>query len=209
MYASVYKRGGYPTPPILPIGNSCCPPVPGIVSIWSEALYSTFTSTFVTSTFLSTVNYPPYGTFTSTITTSTLTSNVYFPNGLYLSTNFVNVANVYRNVAESARIQAQECTTAYISNAPVPVLPGNSNNVPYIDLIPKSASLTTQQLATAVLVAGNNPYNPATRFSQYRFSNTVLPPAPPCPVAVPNPTTLRPCVPPTVFRGSVQNVPPR
>jgi hypothetical protein len=145
---SIYKRGGYPQPPTLPVGTQYCPvpTVPGTLS--------------------------------------------------------------YKNLTESARIQEQQCTTMYISNAPVPVQRGDSNTVPYVNVSPTPASATTASIQNAVLFAGNNPYNPATRFSQYRFSNTVIPPPPPCPVAVPNPGYITPCIPPSMFRGSVENVGP-
>lgn len=149
---SVYKRGGYPRPPVLPVGNKCCPPIPGIVST---------------------------------------------------ATGYVDLGNTYKSLSESGRIQEQQCTTMYISNAPVSVQIGSSNNIPYVNVIPASASGTTQSLQNAVLFAANNPYNPATRFSQYRFSNTILPPPPPCPVSVPNPGYVGVCVPPSIFRGSV------
>lgn len=149
---SVYKRGGYPRPPVLPVGNKCCPPIPGIVST---------------------------------------------------ATGYVDLGNTYKSLSESGRMQEQQCTTMYISNAPVPVQTGSSNNIPYIEVIAASASGTTQSLQNAVLFAANNPYNPATRFSQYRFSNTILPPPPPCPVSVPNPGYVGVCVPPSMFRGSV------
>jgi len=119
------------------------------------------------------------------------------------ASGYVTVSGQNHYLSESSRVQAQECTTAYISNAPVPVQPGNSNNVPYIDVVATPASATQSANANAVALAANNPYNPATRFSQYRFAYTVIPPPPPCPVAVPNPTTVGPCNPPTVFRGSV------
>lgn len=115
----------------------------------------------------------------------------------------------YKNLSESARIQAQQCTTMYISNMPVPVQRGDSNNIPYVQVIPTPASATTMSIQTATVLTANNPYDPATRFSQYRFADTVIPPGVPCPpIAPPNPAPLIPCVPPLVFRGSVENVGP-
>jgi len=115
----------------------------------------------------------------------------------------------YKNLSESARVQAQQCTTMYISNMPVPVQRGDSNNIPFVEVIPTPASATTASVQNAVLFAQNNPYNPATRFSQYRFADTVIPPGVPCPPKpAPNPAPLIPCVPPLVFRGSVENVGP-
>jgi hypothetical protein len=163
MYSAYQKRGKYPQPPTLPVGNRYCPPIPGIV---------------------------PTSGYAST------------------PTNYVALGNSYKSLSESGRMAAQQCTTMYISNSPVPVQRGDSNNIPYVDVIATSASGTTQSIQTAVLFAGNNPYNPATRFSQYRFATTVIPPPPPCPVAVPNPGYVPPCVPPTMFRGSVENVGP-
>jgi len=192
---SIYKRGGYPQPPILPVGNKYCPPIPGIVPL-SESIQSNFYE------FVSTIRPPfPNPSFLSTIVTSTI---------IYTSSpiDFVALVNSYKSLAESGRMLAEQCPTMYISNAPVPVQTGDSNNVPYINVIPASASGTTQSIQNAVLFAGNNPYNPATRFSQYRFANTVIPPPPPCPVAVPNPGYVAPCVPPLMFRGSVENVGP-
>ena len=119
------------------------------------------------------------------------------------ATGFIDVGYAYKNLPESSRMQQQQCPLMYISNAPVPVQTGDSNNVPFIEVIPTPASATTLSIQTAVLLAANDPYNPATRFSQYRFSNTVIPPPPPCPVSIPNPGYVPPCVPPSMFRGSV------
>jgi hypothetical protein len=103
-------------------------------------------------------------------------------------------------------MQLQQCTTMYISNVPVPVQRGDSNNVPYMDVVAAPASGTTLSIQNAVLFAANDPYNPATRFAQY-FPR--LPPPPPCPIAVPNPgAIIGPCSPPLMFRGSVENVGP-
>jgi len=202
MYSAYQKRGKYPQPPTLPVGNKYCPPIPGIVptTITVYPVFSTFISTI--STLTSTINVEP--PFVSTI--STLTSSITFRSAILSTlTNYVALGNPYKSLSESGRMQAQQCTTMYISNAPVPVQRGDSNNIPYVDVIATPASGTTQSIQTAVLFAGNNPYNPATRFTQY-FPR--LPPPPPCPVAVPNPGYVPPCVPPTMFRGSVENVGP-
>jgi hypothetical protein len=202
MYSAYQKRGKYPQPPTLPVGNKYCPPIPGIVptTISVYPVFSTFISTI--STLTSTINVEP--PFVSTI--STLTSSITFRSAILSSlTNYVALGNPYKSLSESGRMQAQQCTTMYISNAPVPVQRGDSNNIPYMNVIATPASGTTQSIQTAVLFAGNNPYNPATRFTQY-FPR--LPPPPPCPVAVPNPGYVPPCVPPTMFRGSVENVGP-
>jgi len=189
---SIYKRGGYPAPPVLPVGNRYCPPIPGIVPI-SIDIQPTY------STFLSTITYP-----------SSFVSSFTYLTG-YISTpiNYVALGNSYKSLSESARMQEQQCTTMYISNAPVPVPIGSSNDIPYVDVIPTPASGTTLSVQNAVLFVENNPYNPATRFSQYRFADTVIPPGVPCPPKpAPNPAPLVPCVPPLVFRGSVENVGP-
>ena len=202
MYSAYQKRGKYPQPPTLPVGNKYCPPIPGIVptTLTVYPVFSTFISTI--STLTSTINVEP--PFVSTI--STLTSSITFQSAILSTlTNYVALGNPYKSLSESGRMQAQQCTTMYISNAPVPVQRGDSNNIPYMNVIATPASGTTQSIQTAVLFAGNNPYNPATRFTQY-FPR--LPPPPPCPVAVPNPGYVPPCVPPTMFRGSVENVGP-
>ena len=202
MYSAYQKRGKYPQPPTLPVGNKYCPPIPGIVptTLTVYPVFSTFISTI--STLTSTINVEP--PFVSTI--STLTSSITFQSAILSTpTDYVALGNSYKSLSESGRMQAQQCTTMYISNAPVPVQRGDSNNIPYVDVIATPASGTTQSIQTAVLFAGNNPYNPATRFTQY-FPR--LPPPPPCPVAVPNPGYVPPCVPPTMFRGSVENVGP-
>ena len=188
MYSAYQKRGKYPQPPTLPVGNRYCPPIPGIVPTTISV-------------------YPEYSTFISTIEVeepfeSTFTFQIGYAS---TPTNYVALGNSYKSLSESGRMQSQQCTTMYISNSPVPVQRGDSNNIPYVDVIAASASGTTQSIQTAVLFAGNNPYNPATRFTQY-FPR--LPPPPPCPVAVPNPGYVPPCVPPTMFRGSVENVGP-
>jgi hypothetical protein len=200
---SIYKRGGYPQPPTLPVGNKYCPPIPGIVpiSISVYPVFSTFISTI--STLTSTINVEP--PFVSTI--STVTSTVTFQSAI-LSTpiNYVALGNSYKSLSESGRMQLQQCTTMYISNVSVPVQRGDSNNIPYIDVIPASASGTTQSIQNAVLFAANNPYNPATRFAQY-FPRQ--PPPPPCIISPPNPgAIIGPCSPPLMFRGSVENVGP-
>ena len=205
MYSAYKKRGKYPQPPTLPVGNKYCPPIPGIVptTISVYPAFSTFISTI--STITSTINVIP--PFVSTILI--LTSSITFQSGILSTpTNYVALGNSYKSLSESGRMQSQQCTTMYISNAPVPVQRGDSNNIPYVEVIAASASGTTQSIQNAVLFAGNNPYNPATRFSQYRFADTVIPPPPPCPVAVPNPGYVPPCVPPLMFRGSVENVGP-
>ena len=179
-----------PAPRVLPVGNKYCPPIPGIVPL----------TTYV---------YPGYSTFISSINGGQFNSTIILSLGLLSTpTNYVNIVNNYKTLSESGRMQEQQCTTMYISNAPVPVQRGDANNIPYVNIIPTSASGTTQSIQNAVLFAERNPYNPATRFSQYRFANTVIPPPPPCPVAVPNPGYVPPCVPPTMFRGSVENVGP-
>ena len=218
MYSAYQKRGKYPQPPTLPVGNKYCPPIPGIVptTISVYPVFSTFISSISSvyvsslSTFTSTINVePPFeSTFLSTVI-SQYESTITFQNGIASTpTNYVALGNSYKSLSESGRMAAQQCTTMYISNAPVPVQRGDSNNIPYVDVIAASASGTTQSIQNAVLFAGNNPYNPATRFSQYRFANTVVPPPPPCPVAVPNPGAVAPCNPPLMFRGSVENVGP-
>jgi hypothetical protein len=202
MYSAYQKRGKYPQPPTLPVGNKYCPPIPGIVptTITVYPVFSTFISTI--STLISTINEEP--PFVSTIVI--LDSTITFQSAILSSlTNYVALGNPYKSLSESGRMQAQQCTTMYISNAPVPVQRGDSNNIPYMNVIATPASGTTQSIQTAVLFAGNNPYDPATRFTQY-FPR--LPPPPPCPVAVPNPGYVPPCVPPTMFRGSVENVGP-
>ena len=202
-------NSGYPQPPTLPAGTAYRPPIPGIVplTIDIQPKYSTILTTY--STFISTITYP--STFVSTINyPSTFVSSLsYFTGYVSTPTNFVALGNPYKSLSESARVQAQQCTTMYISNMPVPVQRGDSNNIPFIEVIPTPASATTASVQNAVLFAQNNPYNPATRFSQYRFADTVIPPGVPCPPKpAPNPAPLIPCVPPLVFRGSVENVGP-
>lgn len=82
----------------------------------------------------------------------------------------------------------------------VPVIPGGE--IPYVEVGTIPASLTIRQTATNVVALANDPYNPATRFSQY------FPPAPIpyiCPERIPNndpkPST-RDCIPITRFIGS-------
>jgi len=191
MYSAYNKRGKYPQPPTLPVGNRYCPPIPGIVPT-TISVYPVF------STFISTIEVEQ--PFYSTIT--------YQTGYISTPTNYVALGNSYKSLSESGRMQSQQCTTMYISNVPVPVQRGDSNNIPYVDVIAASASGTTQSIQNAVLFAGNNPYNPATRFAQYRFADTVIPPPPPCPVTVPNPGYVPPCSPPLMFRGSVENVGP-
>lgn len=233
---SIYKRGGYPAPPVLPVGNKYCPPIPGIVplNIMVQPVYSTFMST-ISSVYTSTISTIPstmdVSSFTSTII-SPYVSTITYTNG-YFSTpiNYVALGNSYKSLSESGRMVEQQCTTMYISNAPVPVQRGSSNNIPYVNNIPTPASATTLSIQNAVLFAGYNPYNPATRFTQYRFADTVLPPNPnfntvttisyisstntfistttcQTPITVPNPGVITPCPPPLVFRGSVENVGP-
>jgi len=232
---SIYKRGGYPAPPVLPVGNKYCPPIPGIVplNISVQPVYSTIMST-ISSVYASTISTIPsnLSSFKSTII-SPYVSTITYNTGLYVSSpiNYVALGNSYKSLSESSRMVEQQCPTMYISNAPVPVQRGSSNNIPYVNNIPTPASATTLSVQNAVLFAGYNPYNPATRFSQYRFANTVIPPNPnfntvttisyisstntfvstttcQTPITVPNPGYLAVCAPPLVFRGSVENVGP-
>jgi hypothetical protein len=74
--------------------------------------------------------------------------------------------------------------------------------MPYVTVGTIPARITTQQAATAAIASANDPYNPATRFTQY------FPPAPLpyiCPERIPNnlpiPTSV--CIPVTRYEGSL------
>ena len=122
-------------------------------------------------------------------------------------------------IPESVRITSEQCNPVWLTTAVVPMcqstittqtgrvqkiqvpfIPGQPPAYAVIQSVP--ASLTTRQNAIATVAQGANPYNPATRFSQY------FPPAPvplPCPVR-PQPIQPPPqpdnCVPITRFKGS-------
>ena len=90
--------------------------------------------------------------------------------------------------------------TGRVQKIQVPFIPGTPPAYAVIQSVP--ASLTTRQNAIATVAQGANPYNPATRFSQY------FPPAPvplPCPI---RPQVVQPppqpdnCDPITRFKGS-------
>ena len=98
--------------------------------------------------------------------------------------------------------QTSSVTVAATEQLRVPVYPGNTPPVVPVQTMP--ASITTQQRAISVAAVESDPYNPATRFSQYF-------PAPPipyiCPERLPNngpkPST-RPCVGFTRFASSAE-----
>lgn len=84
----------------------------------------------------------------------------------------------------------------------IPVVPTSS--LPVVLVETTSASSTVSQKKNAVLFFESDPYNPATRFSQY------FPPAPipyQCPERIPNNDTkpsTAPCIPITRFQGSTK-----
>lgn len=122
-------------------------------------------------------------------------------------------------IAESSRLTAQvaACGSAWVQTVPGPrcsvsepsgsiirVAVPPAGPLPVVEVRTTPASLTTQQAATATLFDATNPYDPATRFSQY------FPPPPlpyECPVRYPNndpKPSVRDCVPVTRFMGSAQ-----
>ena len=77
--------------------------------------------------------------------------------------------------------------------------------MPYVEVGTTPAHLTTQQYATAAVANNFDPYNPATRFSQY------FPPTPRpyiCPERIPNnlPIPRSVCVPVTRYEGSQASI---
>jgi hypothetical protein len=115
-------------------------------------------------------------------------------------------------VPESTRIAVEPCTTAWVAATPksvcdpqptktqVAVIPGMP--YPIVDVVTVAASKTIQQQKQALENLTSDPYNPATRFSQY----FPAPPIPYCPpTRVPNndpkPST-QPCRTVVRFQGS-------
>jgi hypothetical protein len=72
----------------------------------------------------------------------------------------------YIPMTESQRLLAQQNPSTFVNRQEVTILPGGGD-VPLITVGNTPASLTTIQRQTTVLYAENDPYNPATRFSQY------------------------------------------
>ena len=109
----------------------------------------------------------------------------------------------YVTLSESQRVLAQQSPSTFIRNQEVTILPGGYDT-PVMVVGNTPASLTTIQRQTASLYAGNDPYNPATRFTQY-FPK--LPPGIPCIPTQPNNSPQAPIVPCNAgtgrFRGSV------
>lgn len=116
-------------------------------------------------------------------------------------------------IPESARMTAEQCATMVVTTLAhtpcsaanrvtqdVPVVPGSS--IPVMPVMSIPASVTIQQKAADAVFNESNPYDPATRFSQYF-------PAPPlpyvCPERIPTnepkPSTA-PCLPIQRFQGS-------
>ena len=69
-------------------------------------------------------------------------------------------------MSESQRLLAQQNPSTFVNRQEVTILPGGGD-VPLIVVGTTPASATTIQRQTASLYVGNDPYNPATRFSQY------------------------------------------
>ena len=117
-------------------------------------------------------------------------------------------------VKESMRISAQRCTPmvvttvtsdcsgTVVSQVSIPIVPGA--DVPYVPIQNTPASVTLNALKNSLLTTVSDPYNPATRFSQY------FPPQPPGydpPVPLPNNYPREPmnlCGPNRVFTGSTK-----
>jgi hypothetical protein len=107
---------------------------------------------------------------------------------------------------ESTRVTAETCTSTFVNRVPVTIAP--STSPPPVPVQTTSASATTAAAAQAVLLQLNNPYVPATRFSQYF-------PAPPLPYIMPytmrspnnypKPTT-RDCIPIRRFKSSAETL---
>lgn len=108
-------------------------------------------------------------------------------------------------IPESARMASDQCSSLWLTTEAgqkiqVPFIPGTPPAYATVQSVP--ASVTTRQNATTTVALSADPYNPATRFSQY------FPPPPiplPCPV---RPQVIQPppmpaqCVPITRFKGS-------
>ena len=107
-------------------------------------------------------------------------------------------------IPESVRVASEQCNKAWLttpdSKLNVTVIPGTPPPYAVVQSVP--ASVTTRNNALTTVALSVDPYNPATRFSQY------FPPPPipaPCPV---RPQVIQPpplninCVPVTRFKGS-------
>ena len=163
---------GYIGPAVTPITQSC---------VFDIRYYSTLTrlnSTTTISTLTSTT------TLVNCIQTSPLRPN---PEYIYPQppTQVANspcmqpiTTSNYMTQSESQRILAQQRPSTFLFQEEVTILPGGYD-VPLVTIQNTPASITTQKLQTATLVAGNNPYNPdpAIRFARYFPSQ---PPGIPC-----------------------------
>lgn len=79
--------------------------------------------------------------------------------------------------SESARMLAETCTNTVVNHTAITIAP--SSTPPPVPVQTTSASVTTSALSQNVCLQQNNPYSPATRFSQYF-------PAPSCPYVPPS-----------------------
>ena len=108
-------------------------------------------------------------------------------------------------IPESARMGSRACNTVWLTTTTpsacgttttstqlVPVTA--SSQIPFVDVGNTPASVTTALRANGLSLTASDPYNPATRFSQYF---PPAPPAPVCPERLPNPVRPRttPCLP--------------
>lgn len=68
-------------------------------------------------------------------------------------------------MAESSRMDAETTTNVVVNHVPVTVVPHTP--IPAVPVRTTPASATTAAARQAALLQQNNPYTPATRFSQY------------------------------------------
>jgi len=131
-----------------------------------------------------------------------------------------SIEGLHSAIPESMRISAGACNPSSFQYSTFVTVPSGDMNslltsvpivaggpIPYVDVGTTSASATTNQRGLNVVNAATNPYDPATRFSQYvpalprPYISSI------CPVRTPSNEPLpssKPCIPITHFPNSTE-----
>jgi hypothetical protein len=89
---------------------------------------------------------------------------VVIPDSIQAQAESSRIASKVKTVFTSSPA-SQNCGGPLIVQQTTPIVPGAP--IPYVPAGAPAASITVQQRAAQVVAASVNPYNPATRFSQY------------------------------------------
>lgn len=109
-------------------------------------------------------------------------------------------------IPESARMASEVCGISYVNQSTIK----NPTGTPLIvvQVGTTAASITTQERANNIINAANDPYNPATRFSQY-FPPEPIPYVAPVCIRIPNneakPSTT-PCIPLQRYESTAESL---